>query len=91
MLGVPDAGLQAAGGDGAGGHGEAVRDLVTERVADVDVAGHGVVAADAKVAAGVDGVPAPAGEQLGGEIDGEALGAAAEVEADARGQPDRAP
>ena len=91
MLGAPDAGLKAAGGDGTGGHGEAVRDVVQEWVLDMNGARDLVAAADADVPAGVDRVGRTAAEQLGGEVDGQALGTAAEVDADARGKPDRAP
>ena len=55
-----------------------------EGVLDVDVAHDAGVAADAHVAAAVDGPGVVAGEQLGGELRGVALAAAAGVEAQRR-------
>jgi hypothetical protein len=68
-----------------------VRDPVRERVADVDRARDVVGAADADVPPDVDGIGGMAGELLGGEVGGQALGTAADVDADARGQADRVP
>ena len=67
-----------------------VGDLAGERVLDAHGARHRIGAAEADVAAGVDGERRGVGEHARGDVDRHPLGAPAEVEPHARGEPDGA-
>ena len=62
-----------------------MRGPVIERMVDADQALHWALAAEAEIAAGVDDEGRIAAQPLGGEVGGEALAAAAGVDADPGG------
>ena len=88
--GAPDARAQAAGGDGGAVSDELVGGLTGERVLDAHGAWRRIRAAQADVAAGVDGECGGVGEHARCDVDRHPLGAPAEVEPHARGDPKRA-
>ena len=75
---------------GGAGSEELVGGLTGERVLDAHGARRRVGAAEADVAAGVDGERGGVGEHARGDVDRHPLGAPAEVEPHARGKPNGA-